>query len=231
MNGFVILMALFLGMPQDAGADDEGILPSMSPDQAAQEALVQRIKENLAMIDQLLLDASDADDVRDGLDNVRTTQVQVVRDLEELIKAMKYQQSQQSSGGGGGQSQDQPQGQPPPRENDGSQSEDQQQSGEQPQSPQEQAQSQADQQQQDQQQPQDGLQDTASPQNQPGGPPPPDELGEFTREDTDDRWGLLPPKLQERLLNLHVDDVPERYRLWLEAYIRSMHRLESGDDR
>ena len=228
MNSLVILLALVLG--QDAGQENGGSLPTMNPEQAAQEALVQRIKQNLALIDQLLLDTSDADDVRDGLDDVRSTQVEVVRDLEELIKQMKYSQSQQSSSGGGGESQDQPQGQPPPRESDGGQSQDQdqQQSGDQPKSPQEQ---QAEQQGQDQPQDQDGSQDSASAHNQPGGPPPPDPLGDFTREDTDDRWGLLPPKLQERLLNLHVDDIPERYRLWLEAYIRSMHRLESGDAR
>jgi hypothetical protein len=39
---------------------------------------------------------------------------------------------------------------------------------------------------------------------------------------------VLPPKLQERLMNLHVDDVPERYRTWLEAYVRELNRRDTA---
>ena len=45
---------------------------------------------------------------------------------------------------------------------------------------------------------------------------------------TDGRWGVLPPKLQERLMNLHVDDIPDRYRLWLEAYVHELQRLDGA---
>jgi len=76
--------------------------------------------------------------------------------------------------------------------------------------------------------PQDGMGDLTEPRSEQAVPPPPDPIGSFTREDSDQRWGLLPPKLQERLLNLHVDDVPAQYRVWLEAYIRRLHSLESG---
>jgi hypothetical protein len=56
--------------------------------------------------------------------------------------------------------------------------------------------------------------------------PPPAATGDFLRRDTDARWGVLPPKLQERLLNLHVDAIPERYRTWLAAYVRELQRRD-----
>ena len=209
-----------------------GQVPGMTDEAAQQEALVQQIRENLALIDQLLLDASEADDVGAGLSDVRKKQVDVVTDLEELIKQIKYQRSSSSSSSGQSDSPPQDQNQPPPRQSDGQQQQDQQ--GQQPQSPQEQQQGDQqqegqEQQQQGQERPQGGQPDNQQPTQQDGGPPPPDPLGDFTREDTDDRWGLLPPKLQERLLNLQVDEVPERYRQWLEAYSRSVHQLESSE--
>jgi hypothetical protein len=58
--------------------------------------------------------------------------------------------------------------------------------------------------------------------------PPADATGDFLRHDLDARWGVLPPKLQERLMNLHVDDVPQRHRLWLEACVRELNRRDQG---
>ena len=55
---------------------------------------------------------------------------------------------------------------------------------------------------------------------------PPAATGDFLRRDTDARWGVLPPKLQERLMNLHVDAIPERYRTWLAAYVRELQRRD-----
>jgi len=199
--------------------------------EAEMEALVERIRANLERVDQLLLDTSEADEVASGIDDAVDTHVQVIRDLEDLIKMMKYTPSSSSSSSSSSDQPQSPSSQPPPRENDGDNQQQQQQQGEQPQSPQEQSQDAGSQDEQSKQDPQDGTRDAASPRQDQGGPPPPDPIGDFTREDTDQRWGLLPPKLQERLLNLHVDDVPERYRLWLEAYIRRMHALESGEVR
>ncbi len=67
--------------------------------------------------------------------------------------------------------------------------------------------------------PQPGAQSTAIQ-------PPPAATGDFLRRDTDARWGVLPPKLQERLMNLHVDAIPERYRTWLAAYVRELQRRD-----
>ena len=213
MNPAILLCGLLLGQVAEP------------PEDPATEALVERIRENLLAIDDLLFETADASDPAAGLRATRETHMNVIRDLEELIQQAKYRRSQ---GGGGGSESPPPQGEPPPaRPSDGSQSPEQQ-GGSQPQSPQEGG--------------AEGAQGTQGEQGEqpadaePSGglgrnefadqPPPPDELGDFTREDADGRWGLLPPKLQERLVNLHVDDVPERYRRWLEAYIRSMNRLE-----
>lgn len=201
-----------------------------------QEELIARIRETLQKIDDALLDTADRDEgVADALGDLRSKHEQVIRDLEELIESARYQPSQQ--GGGGGSSQNQPpsdgqqgqQDQPPPRESDGQNSP---QAGDEQGAPQPQDAGADDQQQQQDQQQGQGAEDNAAPDTQPAGnnqagDVPPDPIAPITREDTDGRWGLLPPKLQERLMNLHVDDVPERYRRWLEAYIKAMHRLEN----
>ncbi len=198
--------------------------------QADTEALIKRIKENQVKVDEVLLEASEVDAVVDQIARARQLHLDIIRDLEELIREAKYQRSNQSSGSPPPQDQDQQQssqdqGQPPPRPSDGSEQRP-------PQSTQrDDMQSQREQQQQQGEQENEQRQESeqpagSPPQNEPGARPPPDETRPFTRENTDGRWGLLPPKVQEDLMNLHVDDVPDRYRSWLEAYIRAMHRLE-----
>ena len=209
-------------------------VPGVAPPNP-QEDLIARIRETLQKIDDALLDTADRDaGVADALGDLRSKHEQVIRDLEELIESARYSNSQQ--GGGGGSSQNQPpsdgqqgqQDQPQPRESDGQNSpeEGQEQGAPQPQD------SGEGQQEDQQQQGETGAEDKPAPDTQPAsnnqaGDVPPDPIAPITREDTDGRWGLLPPKLQERLMNLHVDDVPERYRRWLEAYIKAMHRLEN----
>ncbi len=216
----VLLIAVLSCLGQVAGAD------------ADMEALVARIRENLTRVDEMLFETSEAEDVATSLDDVVNKHTQVIRDLDELIKQMKYTPSASSSSSSSGQDPQSPSSQPPPRESDGSQQQEQQESGgEKPNSPQEQSPDGGQQDDQSKENPQAGSQETAEPRQEEGGPPPPDPTANFTREDVDKRWGLLPPKLQERLLNLHVDDLPEQYRAWLEAYIRRMHALESGPGR
>jgi hypothetical protein len=188
-------------------------------DEAAMK-LVQRIRQDLAEVDRLLDEAA-ATDRLDPVQDARASHVRAISDLEELIKLVKYQRSgsPSSGGGGGGRS---PQGQPPPREaDDRSQSE----PAPQPQQPQDGQQGEE----------RSGSEPRAAPeQSQPGAQessgrqPPPEPTADFLRRDTDARWGVLPPKLQERLMNLHVDDVPQRYRTWLEAYVRELNRRDGG---
>lgn len=220
-----LLMTALLCAPLQLAEDGEGA-----------EAIVQRIRETQRLIDDTLIEAADAD--RGGfaalLAEVRLRHIDVIRDLEELIKQAKYSQSPQSNSGGG-ESDSESQGSPSPdasesssRESDGSSAPEPSEQGAEAPEPggtegQEQPAGGAE-------QPAGGEPDDGAGSNeQAGGPPPPDPTKPVTRQDTDDRWGLLPPKLQERLMNLHVDDVPERYRSWLEAYVRSMHALEQRD--
>ena len=49
------------------------------------------------------------------------------------------------------------------------------------------------------------------------------EKSTILREKND---GLYVFEVQEQLNNMHVDDVPDRYRTWLDAYIKAMRRLE-----
>lgn len=226
---------VFLVILQSGG---EPPVPEVAPPSAQatdpQQELVERIRKSLRRIDEALLETVDGDDDQVGgsLADVRSRHQDVIRDLEELIKLARYRQSKSSSSSSSSSSGEGSSGAPQqqPRESDGSQSPDPRDGGSDPSDPGG-SEQRPDEQQPDEQpagsRPEDGAgaeQDAGE--NRAGATVPPDRIEPFTREDTDGRWGLLPPKLQERLTNLHVDDVPERYRTWLEAYIRTMHQLE-----
>lgn len=193
--------------------------------------LVERIQQDLAEVDRLLDAAATAEAVT-PLQDARSAHVRAISDLEELIRQVKYRRgsSSSSSGGGGGGSsggQQQPQRGADGRDQAGSAS-----------SPQEQQRPSGDPQGREPQ-PADergerlgeeaATQATEAGRQVDGQQPPPQPVGDFLRRDTDARWGVLPPKLQERLMNLHADDVPERYRTWLEAYVRELSRREAAD--
>jgi len=236
MSALVLLSCLLwppvLAQVEPPSHEDDGA--------AAIEALVERIQENLGRIDETLFSTLDADDPTSTLETVRQTHMTVIRDLEELINQTKYQPGG-GGGGGGGSSSDSPTGEQSgeesaPRESDGSNSPEPGE-GETPQPPggEEEGEGEGGQEPMgadgEGQDPADQLDDSAPARNEEGGPPPPEARDDPVRESTDARWGLLPPKLQERLMNLHVDDVPARYRDWLSAYIRAMQRLEETDGR
>ncbi len=194
-------------------------------DDLSAEVLVERIKASLIEVDEALEDAAAADAVTDEVDRAMSAHRRTIRDIDELIKQFKYQAG--GGGGGGGkpqqqQQQQQQQSNSQQRESDGSQ-----------QDPSQQDDPTAQKQREDggEDQPDGHANDQPGEQRSADQPPPPGEQARFERQDTDDRWGLLPPKLQERLLNLHLDDIPERYRTHLEAYIKAMHRVESPDSR
>ena len=200
-----------IGVPEPQGGD-------------AAAKLVQRIQQDLAEVDKQLEQAAGEDQLGDEIKSAREAHVRAISGLEDLIKQIKYRRSQNPSqsdgGGGGGQGQAQPRGAddrsqaesaqaPQPKEQGGKESKPEQKPGG--------------------SKPQDG-QPNATPGAQRDGqqPPPPSATEDFLRRDTDARWGVLPPKLQERLMNLHVDDIPERYRTWLEAYVRELNRRDTG---
>jgi hypothetical protein len=219
----IVLACVLVVCAQDKPTPEDAFGPQASGSPEV-EALVKRVKEQLAAVDAALQAAAEADKADKDLTTARQAHLSVIRDIEELIKQVKYSECQTGQAGSGKPSsrpQDgTPQSQqptPPPRESDGQQHSDPR-SGNKP--PEARA--------------QDGQPKSGEPNAQPPAttagdkPPPPPETGRFDREDTDARWGLLPPKIQERLMNLHVDDLPERYRVWMDAYIRQLNRLEQG---
>ena len=199
--------------------------PAAGGGDASAAALVKKITDDLASVDKALQEATDADAAKGPLEHAREGHMLAIRDIEELLKQVKDTKSKQSKSGGSSQDKSSGgvSGKPPPRESDES-------SAPRPQGGKSQAQKDKEAQeaaQKEKDQPAGGGKDRGKPQQQEGQQPPPqDPLGRFQRTDTDARWGLLPPKMQERLMNLHVDDVPERYRAWLESYIHALNRLE-----
>ncbi len=198
------------------------------------EALVRRIQGSLAEVDAALETASEARTASDGIETARRKHLEVIRDIDALIKQIKYQQSNSSSGQGGkggksGKSGGEPSGaSPAPRPSDGSQAPKPTggKDGEKPSGGEKPADGEKGREQGGSKPKGSEQADSTPGGNEQGRTVPPDETGKFTRTDTDARWGLLPPKLQERLMNLHVDDVPERYRAWLEAYIKALNSRE-----
>jgi hypothetical protein len=184
--------------------------------------LVARIQQDLGEVDKQLEQAADQSDPAAQVKAARDAHVRAIADLEELIKQVKYRRGGGGGGGGGGSS-----------SSDGKSSKPQQQKADdrsqadKAASPQEQQQPGA--QPKGQTKPQDGKPDASKGQARDAATPPPaDPTGNYLRQDTDARWGVLPPKMQERLMNLHVDDVPERYRTWLEAYVRELNRRDTA---
>ena len=195
-----------------------GAEPEQAGDVAAK--LVQRIQQDLSEVDKQLEQAAGEDQLGSQLKEAREAHVRAIAGLEDLIKQIKYRRSKSPSsggGGGGGSTQSQPRG-----ADDRSQAE----SAPQPQ-PQAQGKPETgDQQQRGGQQPKDGQPDPSQGAQRDGQQPPPDAVSDFLRSNTDARWGVLPPKMQERLLNLHVEAIPERYRAWLAAYVRELNRRD-----
>jgi len=195
-----------------------GAKPEEGGDMAAK--LVERIQQDLSEVDKQLEQAAGEDQLGNQLSEARQAHVRAIAGLEDLIKQIKYRRSKNpSSGGGGGggsSSQSQPRG-----ADDRSEAESAQAPQPKPQGKPEEGQQPG-----GGKKPQDGSPDASQGTQRDGQQPPPDAVRDFLRSNTDARWGVLPPKMQERLMNLHVDDIPERYRTWLEAYVRELNRRD-----
>ena len=219
-----LVAACLIVCAQHKPTPEEAFGPQAAPASEV-DRLVARVKEQLAAVDEALAAAADADTASGDLDTARQAHLSVIRDIEELIKQVKYTESPSGSGRSGSpRPNDGSAGEPPPqadpRESDGAQNSEPKPGSRPPQSEPRDG------------RPESGLPDQSQPEQRAGDrPPPPPETGRFERQDTDARWGLLPPKIQERLMNLHVDDMPERYRSWMDAYIRKLNQLEQGGGR
>jgi len=55
-------------------------------------------------------------------------------------------------------------------------------------------------------------------------PPPSKNPERADKPDLSGRWGVLPPKLQNDILNFNIDKFPQKYRKWLKEYYRRINR-------
>ena len=227
--------AVALAMIPCAVAQDEGGDPvdPMEQQQRTRE-LLMRIRSRMKEVNELLLQGAGgaqteqeavgaADDIKQLLLQAESRSEAVIRGIDELIEMANSQPPQ--SGGGGGQPNQPPQNDPNSQDQPRRQkSDDPQQLQEQPQDSQQQD-SQQQQQEQGGQHPDQPPSSEQDPREQETGNPPPEgETGAFTNEDTAGRWGVLPPKQAEDLQRHNVEEFPQRYRQYMERYLKRVNR-------
>lgn len=209
----LLMFAFVLALSNQAFGQVAGGEPDA--DQQRMLELINRIKEGMKEIDANLLRAGSPEDSKESdrtvesiLNETRRKHKQVIKDIEELIRSVKYSQSSSSSQSNQ-QQQPQPQQKPQPRRENPS-DEDLKKN---PQNP----------------------EDGENPESdRPANDPPQQENADGSRKDPDPervnrtdasgRWGLLPPKVQEEILNSNVEDLPQKYRKWLEEYYRRVSK-------
>jgi len=190
-----------------------------NPEQKIQE-IVDEVAKQMQEIDELLLKTRPeslrgaaegakkaAEKIEELLDQTTRSQGQVVTKIDELIKEIQKLQGQASG-----------QGQQQPRDQQQRQQRGRQQRNE--------SQTPDMQQQNDPQgdQPQGGRDRNQNPQNRPSNPRPDDPTEKIDPERDAEAWGKLP--LYEQLLKSRggAPDVPEKYRKFHEAFLKSQNR-------
>lgn len=58
--------------------------------------------------------------------------------------------------------------------------------------------------------------------------PPPKDPENPNHPDVSGRWGVLPPKIQDDILNFNIENFPQKYRKWLEEYYKRINRQKDG---
>jgi len=172
--------------------------------------LAKKIQEQMKAIDEKLLEAGSGRTVKAAgnevdriLDDIRRMHEKVIRDIEELIRNVKYAPPSASSSQGG---QQKPQEKNQPRREE-PRAGDLQKNPTKPEDM--------------EGQPKDGGRSRDDPNQEEARTRPPSADSEKARHtDASGRWGLLPPKVQEEILNSNVEDFPQKYRKWLEEYYR-----------
>ena len=210
MRAHLILVALLLSSAVPAQFDN--------PEKKIQE-IVDQVAEQMQEIDELLLKARPdslkgaaegaaqaAEKIEELLDQTTKSQGEVVTKIDELIKVI-----QQMKGQGGGQ------GQPQPKQEQGEQQRRGPQRRNQSQTPDMQNQGKP----QDGEQPQDGPERPGDAQNKASNPRPEDPTENVDPQRDTESWGSLP--LYEQLLKTRggAPEVPQKYRKFHEAFLRS----------
>ncbi|MEM6671845.1 MAG: hypothetical protein AAF726_03320 [Planctomycetota bacterium] len=157
------------------------------------------------------------------------TRAQGEATLEDIAKILELAEQQQGGGGGGGGGQSPPppgSGQGQPQQGQTPSGSRKEEKGERPPQP--------GQQQQQGQQPSSQSDDPQGNQEQEGGPdgpakaPPESETGDPNAANGNEDWGDLPIHLRKVFQNGVSDEVPPRYRDWVDSYFKELNR-RSGD--
>ncbi|MBU0754055.1 MAG: hypothetical protein KJ645_02880 [Planctomycetes bacterium] len=144
------------------------------------------------------------------LEETQNRSSRVIQDLDELIKSVKYMQC--SSGGGGS---------PPPDSKDSQQQENKPRQEEQDQGLKENpSQEQADR----NPRPEETRPEEGPGRQENGEKPPSPPTEQVEHADLSGRWGVLPPKIQQDILNFNIEEFPEKYRKWLEDYYKRVNQ-------
>jgi hypothetical protein len=238
-----LLLLLPLAAPGAAQDEDFPLGPPipMQGEESPQERMMRLFREvelELRRIDVLLSDAGAGETrlasvpdsgIADLLRQSKTGSESVIEGIDEILAIAAQQQGQ---GGGQGESSDQsgegqqgsdnpmndPGGQAPGDRENTPQAEDmptrpeQAGEGDRPEPGQD----------GDPRSPQDS---EAEPELSRNGPPPGSEEGAPAAPSGDDEWGLLPPRAREVFRSRGADDLPARYRDWIEGYYRRLNRV------
>lgn len=208
---------------------------AQSDEEARAKELISTIQKEMSDIDKMLMEADSAapgevgakleatvENIEELLRQVQENQASVVRNIEELVKMTKYQQSNQSSGGGGKGEKKGSGSEPKNKERgkDKDPGELQKQGGPKDgQKPENQGKD----------QPKDGGPDDQEGEQKDGQAPPDGENEKFQRDGNAGRWGFLPPKVGETFTNLSEDEFPEKYRRLIQKYYQRENNKASKD--
>ncbi|MEQ8765982.1 MAG: hypothetical protein RL885_18835 [Planctomycetota bacterium] len=232
--------ALLLGglMAQSASAQEE-----LNPEEIRR--LIRQITRDMKSAEEIIIQtgsgAREAQQrVVENIDKLvqqgKDTQGSILEGIDQLIEQAKYQQQQQqqSQQQGGSESESQGGSQQPQRgsrRREGQRNEDLVNTGRDQQQQQGEQQQERDQQGQDQQKDQSGRPDGPQEgqrqnQQQQGGTPPEGETGDPSSQSGAGRWGDLPEKVQERISTYDPNQYPQKYRKWLNDYLRRLNDVD-----
>ncbi|MHC4944777.1 MAG: hypothetical protein ACYTG7_17315 [Planctomycetota bacterium] len=147
------------------------------------------------------------------VERIQNMSSQVIQSLDQLIKSIKYKKC----GSGSGQSPPQPKG----SQEQENKPRDEQQDDSMKQNPQSQ-----NEEGQEQDRPEDGRPEDDRGNRQAKDDPPPTDPERAEHTDVSGRWGVLPPKVQNDILNFNIEEFPQKYRKWLEEYYKRVNKQQ-----
>jgi len=192
----------------EAGVEPEAAPPSAEEILAEIQELIEKVRQGFLQVDRRLEELQDAaalavrpEDVgeepepppplEEGLAGAVAEADRLLADMEELLA--KLPASDSPSGGGGGQESPRKEGRNLPAPG---------------------------QEKKEAEEPKDGQEAKDQPEEREGSRPPLQALNQLLSELSPGAWGSLPVRLQEALQNASAEELPPRYRRWIERYHR-----------